>query len=171
MTNTVTTTAPSGETSRPDEDTELRVSILRAGSRDSRASRASRASNADSCRTQATRDTGTTLPTMTGPASTTTVGAATPARVRKQQQPPPPIPRRTDFGDYYPDGGWGWVVAGAAFLVHFLSHGLHLAFGTMLTEILTRFLLKVNNIVHSNFGMLVNISAGCMQTSLQKNTL
>jgi hypothetical protein len=42
-----------------------------------------------------------------------------------------PILRRTDFGEYYPDGGWGWVVCGASFLVHFLCHGLHLAGGTI----------------------------------------
>ena len=49
------------------------------------------------------------------------------------------MPRRADFGDHYPDGGWGWVVCGAAFTVHFLAHGLHLAYGTVLTEIINRF--------------------------------
>ncbi len=45
------------------------------------------------------------------------------------------MPRRADFGDHYPDGSWGWVICGAAFTVHFLTHGLHLAYGTIFTEI------------------------------------
>ena len=48
-------------------------------------------------------------------------------------------PRRTDFGDHYPDGGWGWVVCGAMFVVHFLAHGLHLAAGTLITEVTSEF--------------------------------
>lgn len=61
----------------------------------------------------------------------------TPARNRKME--PPPMPRRADFGDHYPDGGWGWVVCAAASLVHFLALGTHLAFGTLLTIVLAKF--------------------------------
>ncbi|ELT99135.1 hypothetical protein CAPTEDRAFT_30414, partial [Capitella teleta] len=43
-----------------------------------------------------------------------------------------PILRRTDFGEYHPDGGWGWVVCGASFLMNFLCHGLHLSGGVVL---------------------------------------
>lgn len=39
--------------------------------------------------------------------------------------------KRTDFGDYYPDGGWGWVVCVGAAVVHFLIYGLHLSGGTL----------------------------------------
>lgn len=60
-----------------------------------------------------------------------------PHRSRKLE--PPPMPRRADFGDHYPDGGWGWVVCGAAFSVNFLCHGLLLAFGSLYMEVVTRF--------------------------------
>ena len=62
---------------------------------------------------------------------------ATPGRSRKLE--PPPMPRRADFGDHYPDGGWGWVVCGAAFVVNFLTYGTHLAFGSLLSDILANF--------------------------------
>ncbi|GLV34501.1 hypothetical protein CBL_09749 [Carabus blaptoides fortunei] len=32
---------------------------------------------------------------------------------------------------YYPEGGWGWIVCGAAFLAHLLTTGLQLAFGLL----------------------------------------
>ncbi|XP_017775060.1 PREDICTED: monocarboxylate transporter 2-like [Nicrophorus vespilloides] len=32
---------------------------------------------------------------------------------------------------YYPEGGWGWLVCGAAFLAHLLTSGLQLAFGLL----------------------------------------
>ncbi|XP_066994725.2 monocarboxylate transporter 4 [Anabrus simplex] len=32
---------------------------------------------------------------------------------------------------YYPEGGWGWIVCGAGFLVHLLTSGLQLAFGLL----------------------------------------
>ena len=40
---------------------------------------------------------------------------------------------------YYPEGGWGWLVLGAAFLVHILTHGLHQAGGTFLDCVGERF--------------------------------
>lgn len=40
---------------------------------------------------------------------------------------------------YYPEGGWGWLVLIAAFLVHALSHGLHTAGGTFLTCVAEKF--------------------------------
>ena len=51
----------------------------------------------------------------------------------------PHLPRRTDFGEYFPDGGWGWTVCGAAFIVHFLCHGFHLAAGTLIVEVQRHF--------------------------------
>ncbi|XP_041982093.1 monocarboxylate transporter 4-like [Aricia agestis] len=32
---------------------------------------------------------------------------------------------------YYPEGGWGWIVCGAAFLAHLVSTGLQLAYGAL----------------------------------------
>ncbi|XP_037079324.1 monocarboxylate transporter 14-like [Pollicipes pollicipes] len=38
---------------------------------------------------------------------------------------------------YYPEGGWGWVVCGCAFLVHLLLTGLQLSYGVLLLLVLT----------------------------------
>lgn len=32
---------------------------------------------------------------------------------------------------FYPEGGWGWIVCGAAFLAHLLTTGMQLAFGLL----------------------------------------
>lgn len=56
---------------------------------------------------------------------------------QRNQRPTPPsaLPnrqyKRTDFGDYYPDGGWGWIVCIGAAIVHFLIYGIHYAGGSM----------------------------------------
>lgn len=42
---------------------------------------------------------------------------------------------RIDFGDHYPEGGWGWAVVGAATLVYMLCNGIHFAFGTLLVNL------------------------------------
>lgn len=40
---------------------------------------------------------------------------------------------------YYPEGGWGWVVAAVAVAAHLLSHGLHLASGVFVQELVRKF--------------------------------
>ena len=49
---------------------------------------------------------------------------------------------RIDVTDYYPDGGWGWVVVAAATLVHVLCSGFHFAFGALFLEIQQQFNTK-----------------------------
>ena len=58
---------------------------------------------------------------------------------RALHQSQTPRPKRSDFGDYYPDGGWGWVVCGAMFMVQFLAQGIHLAAGTLTMDIIAEF--------------------------------
>ncbi|XP_062608852.1 monocarboxylate transporter 12-like isoform X1 [Saccostrea cucullata] len=36
---------------------------------------------------------------------------------------------RIDFGEHFPDGGWGWVITVAATVVYVLCSGIHYAFG------------------------------------------
>ncbi|KAK9681000.1 hypothetical protein QE152_g38661, partial [Popillia japonica] len=44
---------------------------------------------------------------------------------------------------YYPEGGWGWLVCGAAFLAHLLTSGVQLAFGLLYLYTM-KFLVKKN---------------------------
>ncbi|KAK6628062.1 hypothetical protein RUM44_010544 [Polyplax serrata] len=32
---------------------------------------------------------------------------------------------------YYPEGGWGWIICGAGFIVHLFTTGLQLSFGLL----------------------------------------
>ena len=49
-------------------------------------------------------------------------------------QEPKPV-TRIDFGDHYPDGGWGWVVVTSAMIVYALGVGFHFAFGTIMVAL------------------------------------
>ncbi|XP_049817094.1 monocarboxylate transporter 2-like [Aethina tumida] len=42
---------------------------------------------------------------------------------------------------YYPEGGWGWLVCGAAFMAHLLTSGLQLAFGLLYLYVM-KFLIR-----------------------------
>ncbi|CAH0564315.1 unnamed protein product [Brassicogethes aeneus] len=44
---------------------------------------------------------------------------------------------------YYPEGGWGWLVCGAAFMAHLLTSGLQLAFGLLYLYVM-KFLIRKN---------------------------
>ena len=49
---------------------------------------------------------------------------------------PAPATQQISFGEFHPDGGWGWIVCAAAFIVNFLCHGYHLSFGLVYMEII-----------------------------------
>ncbi|CAD5111309.1 unnamed protein product [Dimorphilus gyrociliatus] len=51
---------------------------------------------------------------------------------------PAPLPKRADFGHYYPDGGFGWGVLAVACLSH-LVFGMHFAFGSLTENIKGKF--------------------------------
>lgn len=40
---------------------------------------------------------------------------------------------------YYPEGGWGWVVCGCAFVINVLTMGLLLAYGVLYREVVAEF--------------------------------
>lgn len=40
---------------------------------------------------------------------------------------------------YYPEGGWGWIILLIGALIQCISHGLHMAIGTMLVNVVTEF--------------------------------
>ena len=41
-------------------------------------------------------------------------------------------PGRRTTQHFYPDGGWGWIVCGVAFLAHVLTTGFQLSYGLLL---------------------------------------
>lgn len=51
---------------------------------------------------------------------------------------PAPLPKRSEFGRYYPDGGFGWAVLSVACLSHFVF-GLHFGFSTLTEQIKSKF--------------------------------
>ncbi|GFO28295.1 monocarboxylate transporter 8 [Plakobranchus ocellatus] len=65
---------------------------------------------------------------------------------------------RVDFGNFYPDGGWGWLVLGAATLVHVLTGGLHLAYGSLYLPIQEKFKISdINTAWLGSLGMAVTL--------------
>lgn len=53
---------------------------------------------------------------------------------------------RIDFGEHFPDGGWGWVVTIAASLVYVLCNGVHHAFGILFLVIQREKKIKISDI-------------------------
>lgn len=53
---------------------------------------------------------------------------------------------RIDFGEHFPDGGWGWVVTIAASLVFVLCNGVHHAFGILFLVIQKEKKIKISDI-------------------------
>ncbi|XP_074662838.1 monocarboxylate transporter 12-B-like [Tubulanus polymorphus] len=62
-------------------------------------------------------------------------------RTNNQCSSPPTL---IHFGDHYPEGGWGWVVCAAAFIVHLLCQGLQLSYSTLSLELHQRSLKNQN---------------------------
>ncbi|XP_073961544.1 monocarboxylate transporter 4-like [Choristoneura fumiferana] len=65
-----------------------------------------------------------------------TVGALRERELRSLHRTVPALRRReldtrAIKHHFYPEGGWGWIVCGAAFLAHLLSTGLQLAYGAL----------------------------------------
>jgi len=38
-----------------------------------------------------------------------------------------------------PDGGWGWIVVLGTFMIHVISHGVHLSFGVFVEDFVNYF--------------------------------
>lgn len=65
---------------------------------------------------------------------------------------------RVDFGNFYPDGGWGWVVLAASTLVYFFTGGLHLAYGSLFLHIQENFGISGTNTAWlGSLGMAVSL--------------
>lgn len=76
---------------------------------------------------------------------------------------------RIDFGDHYPDGGWGWTVVGAATLVYILSNGIHFAFGTLLLNLTDGSKLSVevvNGVWLGSIGIGVSLMVSPLITTI-----
>lgn len=53
---------------------------------------------------------------------------------------------RIDFGEHFPDGGWGWVVTVAATLVYILCNGMHHGFAILYLSIHEDNSIKITDI-------------------------
>ena len=61
---------------------------------------------------------------------------------------------RIDFGEHFPEGGWGWIVTAAATLVYILCNGFHYAFGTLYLCIVDSKDITVDDIHAGNYSYL-----------------
>ncbi|KAL3883690.1 hypothetical protein ACJMK2_029928 [Sinanodonta woodiana] len=76
---------------------------------------------------------------------------------------------RIDFGDHYPDGGWGWVIISSAMVVYILCNGFHFAFGTLLLLITEREKLKddaINSVWLGSTGMSITLLLSPLITTI-----
>ncbi|XP_076275366.1 monocarboxylate transporter 2-like [Rhynchophorus ferrugineus] len=62
---------------------------------------------------------------------------------------------------YYPEGGWGWLVCGAAFLAHLLTSGLQLAFGLLYLYTM-KFLIKSKSETEREFYVMATAWLGAL---------
>ncbi|XP_060522678.1 monocarboxylate transporter 2-like [Cylas formicarius] len=62
---------------------------------------------------------------------------------------------------YYPEGGWGWLVCGAAFLAHLLTSGLQLAFGLLYLYTM-KFLIKSKHEAEREFYVMATAWLGAL---------
>ncbi|XP_025837038.1 monocarboxylate transporter 2-like [Agrilus planipennis] len=64
---------------------------------------------------------------------------------------------------YYPEGGWGWLVCGAAFLAYLLTSGFQLAFGLLYLYVI-KFLIKEH--MNKQFYSMATAWMGAMCLSI-----
>jgi len=59
----------------------------------------------------------------------------------REKPPPPPIEEMTPVSKTAPppDGGWGWVVVFASFMIHIIADGITYSFGVFLVELIEKF--------------------------------
>lgn len=71
---------------------------------------------------------------------------------------------RIDFGEHFPDGGWGWVVTIAATLVYVLCNGVHHSFG-ILYFVIQKEKIKISDI-HTVWLGTVGLSVSLILTNV-----
>ncbi|XP_050298344.1 monocarboxylate transporter 2-like [Anthonomus grandis grandis] len=73
---------------------------------------------------------------------------------------------------YYPEGGWGWLVCGAAFLAHLLTSGMQLAFGLLYLYTI-KFLIKTKSEHEKEFYVMATawLGAICLCVSFTTSPL
>lgn len=58
---------------------------------------------------------------------------------------------------YYPEGGWGWIICGAGFIVHLFTTGLQLSFGLLYLHTLHH----IGNHALMDTGECIHLGCNC----------
>jgi len=80
---------------------------------------------------------------MAEPENSNSSGAGIQTQKGPPREKPPPIPADDDTSSCNsitpPDGGWGWVVVFASFMIHIIADGITYSFGVFLVELISVF--------------------------------
>jgi len=80
---------------------------------------------------------------MSEPEKINNITDGTQTQKEPPKEKPPPIPADDDTSSCNsispPDGGWGWVVVFASFMIHIIADGITYSFGVFLVELITVF--------------------------------